>query len=232
MDAPQARVFRDVRADAPSEVCGEKTLEAQIMDWADDMAYATNDADDWFRAGYMPLARLANDGTFRAEYVKDIVNKLMKGEAVEQHLLRERRQILHGLADRFFTQDEGPCSLFSAQHHSHRVYDPTSAEAGKAFKYLRGWVFDLFMSEVRIVERSDTSRDMPRRYRLALEKTDLARVYNEVLKGCCRSSSSTTIVWLRVNMANGGSSASCSRLTWAPYLKTTLHCSLAAIAAA
>ena len=37
-----------------------KTAEAEIMDWADDVTYAVHDMSDFFRAGLIPLDRLAS----------------------------------------------------------------------------------------------------------------------------------------------------------------------------
>jgi dGTPase len=42
-----------------------KSAEAEIMDWADDVTYAVHDAADFFRAGLIPLDRLADGGNGR-----------------------------------------------------------------------------------------------------------------------------------------------------------------------
>jgi dGTPase len=38
----------------------ERSLEALIMEWADDLTYAVHDVDDFFRAGLIPLHRLGD----------------------------------------------------------------------------------------------------------------------------------------------------------------------------
>jgi dGTPase len=39
----------------------ERSPEAEIMDWADDVTYAVHDVEDFYRAGLVPLERLASD---------------------------------------------------------------------------------------------------------------------------------------------------------------------------
>ena len=39
----------------------QRTIEAEIMDWADDITYAVHDLEDFLRAGFIPLYRLAHD---------------------------------------------------------------------------------------------------------------------------------------------------------------------------
>lgn len=47
-----------------------QTAEAAIMDWSDDVAYALHDLDDFFKAGFVPLDRLARDEPEQARFLE------------------------------------------------------------------------------------------------------------------------------------------------------------------
>ena len=49
--------FEFAREGAPKET---QSVEAQLMDWADDVTYAVHDVEDFFRAGLVPLERLVD----------------------------------------------------------------------------------------------------------------------------------------------------------------------------
>jgi dGTPase len=51
--------FAWVREDSATN---EPSLAARLMDWADDLTYAVHDVDDFYRAGLVPLDRLASGG--------------------------------------------------------------------------------------------------------------------------------------------------------------------------
>ena len=57
--------FKNVRKLSPAD---ERSLEACIMDWADDITYAVHDLDDFSRAGLIPLDKLASDPRERERF--------------------------------------------------------------------------------------------------------------------------------------------------------------------
>ncbi|MBV9487707.1 MAG: deoxyguanosinetriphosphate triphosphohydrolase [Frankiaceae bacterium] len=72
-------VFEWLREGAPT---GERCVEAQIMDWADDVAYSVHDLEDGVQAGHVPVARLSDDGE-RAELVALTQRSYLAAEAEE-----------------------------------------------------------------------------------------------------------------------------------------------------
>jgi dGTPase len=67
--ADDAEVFAWLRRDAPEE--GRRCLEAQVMDWADDVAYSVHDVEDGIHGGYVSMRRLVDDPDERAALCLD-----------------------------------------------------------------------------------------------------------------------------------------------------------------
>ena len=70
--ASEKEIFDWVREDSEPD---RPSLEAEIMDWADDVTYATHDLEDFYRVGLVPLDLLTRDsqelGRFRASLFSD-----------------------------------------------------------------------------------------------------------------------------------------------------------------
>jgi dGTPase len=87
--------FKWVRRDNDAQ---ERSLTAHVMDWADDLTYAVHDLDDFYRAGLVPLDRLATGSKERDRF----------REGLEASGLREPGAMVETLEDvlQYYTIDE------------------------------------------------------------------------------------------------------------------------------
>lgn len=69
---------------SPSTDDGERSAEAEIMDWADDVTYAVHDVEDFYRAGLLPLDRVLKEEDHELREIFDTATDRWKREGINE----------------------------------------------------------------------------------------------------------------------------------------------------
>lgn len=167
----EADELDELRDAIPPDLKAEPTIEAQLVDWADDVAYSVHDLEDWHRAGYMPLARLAIDEAEQARFAEFVSSSCPDGDEIGSRVL----QLLQS--------EDGPFAEFRVAYRaSETIFDANSGPARRAIRSLRGKVFGEAMSQYTIRRRPNVPQMLPRRYTFEFEPGQDIRFKVSVLK--------------------------------------------------
>ena len=66
-------LFQWVRSIGPDRFA--KSMEAELMDWSDDVTYSVHDVDDFYRAGVIPIDRLVLDAEERGRFYAEVFGR-------------------------------------------------------------------------------------------------------------------------------------------------------------
>ena len=172
----ESSAFNWTRENLPSEY-KEQSLEAQIMDWSDDVAYATHDVEDWGMAGLMPLVLLSQSGAAREWLSQKVIERMTASEKIysasdEQASKANVKNLptedeMAGVVKSLFEDADG----FGGLRTLGTEYD-SSAKATAAMARMRGQLFNMALEGINIVPRDGADAGFPARHRYNLSLND------------------------------------------------------------
>jgi dGTPase len=159
--ADDAEVFEWLRAGAAGSE--RRCLEAQVMDWSDDVAYSVHDVEDGIHGGYVDLDPLRHDDAERAALCADVA-AVYSGESADD---------LAGVLDTLLA--DAVFAPLSGYDGSHR--------AQAALKRMTSVLTGRFVAETIAATRERYGPERARRYEADLVVPRRIRAQVALLKG-------------------------------------------------
>jgi dGTPase len=135
----------------------EKSAEAEIMDWADDIAYAVHDMEDFYRAGFVPLQRLLDDVPTNSDATEE-VERFLAGTFARWR--REFRPVRRGHTDSQLR--DAFLNVIEYLREAHQVTEFAYAGTASQRANLRGLTSDLIRRYFPAVTLHEPTLDDPR----------------------------------------------------------------------
>jgi dGTPase len=128
----------------------ERTLEAELMDWADDIAYSVHDLEDFHRCNAIPWSRIIGDDAPDIEkIIENAVRKWHRAPTNAGGRLRSAHRRLSGMFEGF------RATILSG------AYEGTQQQR-LAIRSLTSKLIGRFIQETKLVEPANYKAGMPR----------------------------------------------------------------------